>query len=374
MLGIGSGGIGDGVTSNDSTEIGRGTGSTESEMAREPVLAVNGLKVHFPIRQGLLFQRQVGTVKAVDDVSFDVRPGETLGLVGESGSGKTTIGRAILNLVKITEGEVRFEGRNIAGLQGADMRRIRRRLGVVFQDPYSSLNPRMPARSIIGEPLEVHRVHRSRGEYVGRIKELLELVGLNASMMTRYAHEFSGGQRQRIAVARAIAIDPKLVILDEPVSALDVSIQAQIINLLQDLQRRLNVAYLFIAHDLSVVRHISHRVAVAYLGKVVEIADRRELYARPKHPYTQALLSAVPVPSPTLERARRRIILAGDVPSPANPPSGCVFHTRCPIATDECKSVVPQLREVSRRHFVACLKADGYDVPAGGAGVKAGGV
>jgi oligopeptide transport system ATP-binding protein len=325
--------------------------------ASPPLLEVQDLTVHFPVTRGFLIARTVGAVRAVDGVSFTLHPGETLGLVGESGSGKTTLGRATLQLVRPTSGRVLFEGEDLTTLSHREMRRRRRRLGMVFQDPYGSLNPRMTVGAIVGEPLIVHKLVADRGELRRRVGDLLETVGLGISMATRYPHEFSGGQRQRIGVARALAARPSFIVLDEPVSALDVSIQAQLINLLEDLQREFSLAYLFIAHDLSVVRHISDRVAVMYLGKVVEIADRDQLYENPLHPYTRALLSAIPMPDPALERRRERIVLEGDIPSPRNPPPGCVFHTRCPIAIEECAAAVPELRELAPGHRVACIRA-----------------
>ncbi len=318
------------------------------------------LKVYYPIVRGTIVRHRAGDVRAVDGVTFSIDRGETLGLVGESGSGKSTIGRAIIRLIEPTSGSIRFEDRDLSTLGGEDLRRIRQRFAMVFQDPYGSLNPRMPAGDIVGEPLIIHRMCQTKDEYRARVADLLGTVGLNPAMAEWYPHEFSGGQRQRLGVARALAVQPRLVILDEPVSALDVSIQAQVINLLQDLQERFHLAYLFIAHDLSVVRHISHRVAVMYLGKIVETAGRNELYQHPLHPYTQALLSAVPVPDPILERKRERVVIAGDIPSPADPPSGCVFHTRCPLAIDACRTHAPELREVKEAHRVACLRAPGY--------------
>jgi oligopeptide transport system ATP-binding protein len=308
--------------------------------------------MYFPIRRGVL-QRVVGFVKAVDGVSFDVRSGETLGLVGESGCGKSTTGRTILQLYKATAGRIFFEGEDLVGLHGEEMRRKRRRMQMIFQDPYASLNPRMSVGEIVGEPLEVHGigVAKERDEQVAR---LLNLVGLNPMYATRFPHEFSGGQRQRIGIARSLALNPTLIVCDEPISALDVSIQAQVVNLLEDLQRELGLTYLFIAHDLSMVRHISDRVAVMYLGKLMELATRDELYHNPLHPYTQALMSAVPVPDPRVEEQRQRIILSGDPPSPANPPKGCVFHTRCPLALDLCRQETPLWREVSAGHWVYC--------------------
>lgn len=322
-----------------------------------PLLEVRNLEVFFRINSGWFLQRHVEHIKAVDDVSFKIWPGETLGLVGESGSGKTTLGKALLQLVPPTGGEVLFEGEDLIKLKPSQMRRRRRRLGIVFQDPYGSLDPRMSAGDTIGEPLIIHGLHSGKQDYQKQVGDLLETVGLSRAMASRYPHEFSGGQRQRIGVARALAAKPSFIVLDEPVSALDVSIQAQLINLLEDLQAEFNMAYLFIAHDLSVVRHISHRVAVMYLGKLIEIADHNALYKDPLHPYTQALLSAVPMPNPALERERERIVLQGDIPSAQNPPSGCVFRTRCPIAIPECAGEVPEMREIAKNHWVACIRA-----------------
>lgn len=324
------------------------------------LLEVNNLKMYFPVTSGMLFQRTVAHVKAVDDVSFTVKRGETLGLVGESGCGKTTTGRCILQLYKPTDGEVLFEGQDLTRLGTKQMRGMRREMQVIFQDPYSSLNPRMTAGNIIGEPLLVHGLVNGRAEYRERVAELLQNVGLNPYMADRFPHEFSGGQRQRIGVARALSVSPKFIVADEPVSALDVSIQAQIINLLEELQEQYNLTYLFIAHDLSVVRHISDRVGVMYLGHLVEIAERNEVYRNPVHPYTKALLSAVPIPDPILDAQRERVLLTGEVPSPLNPPSGCVFHPRCPIADDDCTRVTPELRQITPEHWSACLKVDGY--------------
>ncbi len=317
------------------------------------LLDVRGLKMHFPLTQGIIFQRQVGAVRAVDGIDFFVEKGETLGLVGESGCGKSTTGRAILQLYKPTDGSVKFEGTELTTLHSEPMRRMRRKMQMIFQDPYASLNPRMTVGNIIGEPLEVHDLARGR-ERTERVQELLRVVGLNPYFTNRYPHEFSGGQRQRIGVARALAVEPEFIVADEPISALDVSIQAQIINLLEELQSRFQLTYLFIAHDLSVVRHISDRVAVMYLGKIVELADRQELYEHPLHPYTQALLSAVPIPDPVIEAKRKRIILTGDVPSPVNPPTGCRFHTRCWKAQQICAEVDPEFIEHSPRHWAAC--------------------
>jgi oligopeptide transport system ATP-binding protein len=296
----------------------------------------------------------VGAIKAVDGLNFTMFKGETLGLVGESGCGKSTTGRAILQLYRPTDGEVFFEGVDITKSKGEDLRKMRRRMQMIFQDPYASLNPRMTVGSIIGEPLEVHNIGSSKKERQERVQELLKTVGLNPYFVNRYPHEFSGGQRQRIGVARALAVNPAFIVCDEPISALDVSIQAQIINLLEDLQDELGLTYLFIAHDLSVVRHISDRIAVMYLGKIVELADRDELYENPMHPYTQALLSAVPIPDPKIETQRKRIILEGDVPSPANPPKGCNFSTRCPRVMDICRTEDPPFKEYKPAHFAAC--------------------
>jgi oligopeptide transport system ATP-binding protein len=324
------------------------------------LLEVKNLKMYFPVTSGIIFQRAVAHIKAVDDISFFVRKGETLGLVGESGCGKTTTGRCILQLYKPSGGTINFDGRELTGLSTRQMRQMRRQMQVIFQDPFSSLNPRMTAGNIIGEPLIVHGLVNSKAEYKERVAELLQNVGLNPYMGDRFPHEFSGGQRQRIGVARALSVDPQFIVCDEPVSALDVSIQAQIINLLEDLQERFNLTYLFIAHDLSVVRHISDRVAVMYLGRMVEIADRNDIYVNPLHPYTKALLSAVPIPDPVIDAQRERIILSGEVPSPLNPPSGCVFHPRCPIAIDDCSRVIPDLREVEPGHWAACIRVPGY--------------
>jgi oligopeptide/dipeptide ABC transporter ATP-binding protein len=322
------------------------------------LIRVRNLKMHFPITRGLLFQRKVGAIKAVDGISFDIKRGETLGLVGESGCGKSTTGRALLQLYRPTAGEVFFEGDNLTKLTGERLRRMRRRMQMIFQDPYASLNPRMTVGDIIGEPLVVHNISAGQGRRE-RVQELLRIVGLNPYFVNRYPHEFSGGQRQRIGVARALAVQPDFIVCDEPISALDVSIQAQIINLLEELQEQFNLTYLFIAHDLSVVRHISDRIAVMYLGKIVELTGRKELYDKPLHPYTQALLSAVPIPDPVVEEKRRRVILEGDVPSPANPPLGCHFSTRCPVATDFCKEQEPEFLDVGGGHWVACDRAAG---------------
>jgi oligopeptide transport system ATP-binding protein len=328
--------------------------------ASAPLLSVRNLSVHYALKGGFIFQREVARVKAVDGVSFDIHPGETLGLVGESGSGKTTIAKAVIQLKNPDAGSVNFEGQELVGLSNSAMRLIRRKMGMVFQDPYGSLNPRLRAGDIVGEPLKVHGLAGDRDSYREQIASLLTTVGLSPAMAERYPNEFSGGQRQRLGVARAIAAKPSLLILDEAVSALDVSIQAQILNLLQDLQEQFKLAYLFIAHDLAVVRHISNRVAVMYLGRIVETADSKDLYERPLHPYTQALLSAIPTPNPVHERSRERIILRGDLPSPMNPPSGCRFHTRCPIAIESCSLTDPELRGLAANQEAACLLADGY--------------
>ncbi len=318
------------------------------------LVRVENLTKHFPITQGIVVQRQIGAVQAVDNVSFDIREGETLGLVGESGCGKSTTGRTILQLHRPTSGKAYYQDQDLTTLKGEDLRRMRRFMQIIFQDPYASLNPRLTVGDIIGEPLEVHRIEKSKKKRTERVQELLRLVGLNPYFINRYPHEFSGGQRQRIGVARALALQPKFIICDEPISALDVSIQAQVVNLLEKLQDEFGLTYLFIAHDLSMVRYISDRTAVMYLGKIVELAEREELYSHPLHPYTQALLSAVPVPDPVVERDRKRVILTGDVPSPANPPSGCNFHPRCPLAEQVCQEEEPEWREASPDHWVAC--------------------
>ena len=320
----------------------------------DPLLRVDSLTVHFPVMRGVLWQKQVGTVHAVDGVSFTLAHGETLGLVGESGCGKSTTGLAVLRMQDSTAGRIEFEGEDITHHDKAQMRPLRQRLQMVYQDPYGSLNPRMKVNRIIGEPLVVHGMATDKAAYDARIAELMRTVGLLPDMADRYPHEFSGGQRQRIGIARALALEPSLIICDEPVSALDVSIQAQVVNVLQELQERLGLAYLFIAHDLSVVRHLCHRVAVMYLGRIVEIADRNALYQEPLHPYTQALMSAVPVADPVVERARKRIMVQGEVPSALNPPSGCRFHTRCPMAMDRCKTADPPLTDLGQGRFVAC--------------------
>ncbi len=316
----------------------------------EPLIAIRDLEVYFDMGRG-----KKGIVKAVDGVTFDIYPGETLGLVGESGCGKTTLGRAILRLIEPTAGQVLYHGKDLAHLSAREMRKQRRHLQIIFQDPYASLNPRMTVGQIVGEPLDTFRIARGR-EADERVQQLLETVGLSKRFIKRYPHEFSGGQRQRIGIARALAVDPDFIVADEPISALDVSIQAQIMNLLEKLQREKNLTYLFISHDLRAIRHVSDRVAVMYLGKLVEIADAKTIYADPLMPYTKALISAVPVPDPKVEASRQRIVLEGDVPSPINPPRGCRFHTRCPYVIQACKEVVPPLVEIKPGHFAACIR------------------
>ena len=324
-------------------------------MEEKVLLEVKQLKKYFPVKAGV-FKKTVGYVKAVDEISFYIKEGETLGLVGESGCGKSTTGATILRLEEATSGEVKYQGKDVLGLNKKEMREMRKEMQIIFQDPYASLNPRMTVADIVGEPLDIHNLVDNKKERNERVRELLDSVGLTAEQMNRYPHEFSGGQRQRIGVARALAVSPKLIIADEPVSALDVSIQAQVINILQDLQREYGLTYLFIAHDLSVVKHISDRVAVMYLGKIVEMTGKEDLYNNPLHPYTQSLLSAIPIPDPTVNN--ERIILEGDVPSPVNPPSGCRFHPRCPKAMEVCSEAVPEFKEYDDGHFAACHLLD----------------
>lgn len=319
----------------------------------EVLVEVRDLKKFFPITRGILIQRQVGAVRAVDGISFEIRRGETLGLVGESGCGKTTAGNTILHLYRPTAGQVVFDGIDLTQQKGHQLRKMRRRMQMIFQDPYTSLNPRWTVGRIIGEPMRVHQMYDRKGR-IRRVEELLDLVQITRAHLNRYPHEFSGGQRQRIGVARALASAPDFVVCDEPVSALDVSIQAQVVNLLQELQERMGLTYLFIAHDLGIVRHMCERVAVMYCGVIVELADRKALYQNPVHPYSQALLSAVPIPEPAKTRARQRIILSGDPPSPADPPEGCRFHTRCSVAEDRCREELPVLQEAAPGHWVAC--------------------
>lgn len=326
----------------------------ETLVKSETLLDIRDLKMHFPVTQGIIFQHVVGQVRAVDGISFTIERGKTLGLVGESGSGKTTIGRTIIRLYKPTAGQILFENEDLAKLNGEPLRQMRQSAQMVFQDPFASLNPRFTIGSLIAEPMHIYKLGNST-EIRERTEDLLNVVGLRPEFIDRYPHEFSGGQRQRIAIARALAINPKLVIADEPVSALDVSIRAQVLNLMQRLQAQFNLTYLFVSHDLSVVRHVADRVAVMYLGKIVELADREELYLQPKHPYTKALLSAVPIPDPKIERKRQRIILSGDLPSPINIPTGCRFHTRCPMAQSICREVEPPFEaKEGHEHMAAC--------------------
>jgi oligopeptide transport system ATP-binding protein len=337
------------ATSEPSFKPAKGAG-------QEPLIKVRNLKMYFPVTEGALIPRVVGHVKAVDDVSFEIFKGETLGLVGESGCGKTTTGRCMLQLEKPTEGEIWFDGKDLAKLGKAGMRPMRTRIQVIFQDPYSSLNPRMKIGDIIGEPMMVHGIIPDRKKRDRRVRELLDVCGLNPKFADRYPHEMSGGQRQRVGIARALAVEPEFIICDEAVSALDVSIQAQVINLLEELREQFDLTYLFISHDLSVVHHLCHRVAVMYLGHIVELAETEELFRNPLHPYTKLLLEAVPIPDPTHEKGREHKIIKGEIPSPINPPPGCVFHPRCPIAVDTCKTHFPEFREVKPGHWVACTE------------------
>jgi len=335
------------------TSVETGPVPAEDRPAGTKLLQVENVQMHFPVTRGIIFQRKIGAVQAVDGVSFDLASGETLGVVGESGCGKSTLGRVVTRLLEPTGGVVRFDGKDISHLRRGQLRPLRRDIQIIFQDPYSSLNPRHNIGTIVGAPIDIQGI-KPKGGTKARVQELLELVGLNPEHYNRFPHEFSGGQRQRIGVARALALQPKLIVCDEPVSALDVSIQAQVINLLEDLQGEFNLAYIFIAHDLSVVRHISDRVAVMYLGKIMELADRDGLYEHAMHPYTHALMSAVPVPDPELEKSRERILLTGDLPSPLNPPPACRFHTRCWKAQAICSTEEPMLRELAPGHVVAC--------------------
>ncbi|ACK42443.1 MULTISPECIES: ABC transporter ATP-binding protein [Dictyoglomus] len=325
-----------------------------NNFSEEIIIEVKNLKKYFPIKRGIVLSKHVGDVKAVDDVSFYIRKGETLGLVGESGCGKSTVARTIIRLLEPTDGQIIFDGIDITKLPSRDLRKIRKDMQIIFQDPYSSLNPRMTVSEIIGEPLKVHGIVKNSKEKERRVQELLDLVGLAPYHATRYPHEFSGGQRQRIGIARALALNPKFIVADEPTSALDVSIRSQIINLMQDLQKEFKLTYLFISHDLAVIRHICDRIAVMYLGKIVEIANNDDLYNSPLHPYTQALLSAIPIPDPEMAKKRKKIVLTGDVPSPVNPPLGCRFHPRCPNVMDICSKEEPKLKEIKPGHFVAC--------------------
>ncbi len=334
------------------------TASTAANGHTPPLVAVRDLKKHFPIQQGIIIQRTVGYVKAIDGISFDIARGETLGLVGESGCGKSTVARTLLGLYPLTSGSILIDGVDIAAADSKTMQTVRRNAQIIFQDPFASLNPRWTVNAIVGESLRVHALIRDEQGRAERVKELLELVGLSGRYVNRFPHEFSGGQRQRIGIARALASNPAFVVCDEPISALDVSIQAQVVNLLEDLQAQFGLTYLFIAHDLSMVRHICSRVAVMYLGVLMEMAERDELYENPLHPYTRALLSAVPVPDPKAARQRQRIILSGEVPSPINPPGGCRFHTRCPIAQPHCRTTTPVWRQAQPGHWVACHEVE----------------
>ncbi|MGD8599278.1 MAG: ATP-binding cassette domain-containing protein [Anaerolineae bacterium] len=342
------------MTTDTTYQPSSGTTPSNGGNGDGKLVEVVGLKKHFPIQRGILIQRQVGAVQAVDGVSFFIDRGETLGLVGESGCGKTTVGRTMLGLYPATDGQVTIDGHDVVNAKGKEWQPIRRKAQMIFQDPFASLNPRWTVNAIVSEPLRVHKIVTDKKDQADRVVELLEVVGLSDRHVNRFPHEFSGGQRQRIGIARALASDPLFIVCDEPISALDVSIQAQVVNLLEDLQEQLNLTYLFIAHDLSMVRHICSRVAVMYLGVIMELAQRDELYEHPLHPYTKALLSAVPIPHPKTARQRQRIVLEGDVPSPINPPPGCRFHTRCPIAMDICSQERPEWRDAGGRHWVAC--------------------
>ncbi len=340
----------------DSASAAEGAAVRPGVVENKTILEVNGLVKYFPVTEGIVIPRTVAEVKAVDGISFHVRKGETLGLVGESGCGKTTTGRCILQLERPTEGTIVFDGVNLVELDQRELRPYRQKIQVIFQDPYSSLNPRMKIGDIIGEPMKVHGIEPNSGKRGARVSELLSLCGLDPRFADRYPHEMSGGQRQRVGIARALALNPQFIVCDEAVSALDVSIQAQVINLLEDLRDEFQLTYLFIAHDLSVVRHLCHRVAVMYLGKIVELAECDELYDNPLHPYTRLLLAAVPIPDPEVESKREHTVLKGEVPSPINPPSGCAFHPRCPLAVEGCHQAVPELREVRPGHWVACTE------------------
>ncbi len=330
--------------------------SLRGSVSDEVLVSVSGLRMHFPVTEGIVMRRVVAHVKAVDGVDFEIRRGETLGLVGESGCGKTTTGRCILQLERPTAGAITFDGQELGGLRGDALRAMRRRIQVIFQDPYSSLNPRLKIGEIIGEPIRVHGLIPDKEKREARVRELLAVCGLNPAFADRYPHEMSGGQRQRVGIARALGLEPEFIVCDEAVSALDVSIQAQVINLLEDLRDRFDLTYLFISHDLSVVRHLCHRVAVMYLGKMVELAETDELFDNPLHPYTRALLEAVPIPDPVIEQARAHQVIKGEIPSPINPPSGCVFHPRCDIAVEGCPKAFPEFREVKPGHWVACTE------------------
>ena len=341
---------------NEAAVRSDGTSAHRGTVSDEVLISVNGLRMYFPVTEGIVMRRVVAHVKAVDGVSFDIRKGETLGLVGESGCGKTTTGRCILQLERPTAGHITFGGEDLTALRGEPLRAMRRRIQVIFQDPYSSLNPRLKIGEIIGEPIRVHGLIPDKGKREARVRELLSVCGLNPAFADRYPHEMSGGQRQRVGIARALGLEPDFIVCDEAVSALDVSIQAQVINLLEELRDRFDLTYLFISHDLSVVRHLCHRVAVMYLGKMVELSDTDELFDNPLHPYTKALLEAVPIPDPVVEQARAHQVIKGEIPSPINPPSGCVFHPRCEVAVPGCSGAVPEFREIRPGHWVACTE------------------